>query len=533
MLTDITKAAGWQILDCDSDSADGQTIRLVCADADKNCEHLTDQGAQNKIIRLPESCGAGAFARVASVSTSQDQSLPKGTKVKRAKNGSQPQVVELEFDYEFDKVPKSTGQVSFWVSSSNAKGTAKSLSDAKSAAASRIHARDFTFEKRFGFGDIGKAIGDAAKTVGDGVKDAAGAVADTAKDAAGAVADTAKDVGGAVAGAVTQDIDAGGDKTSPIKFSQKGFKLISANIQCDKVAGPVGVALDLSVSADVDIDGTATYGLALKGTLVPPSVSDFGLFAKMTGKADVVYDIKAIATGKLGTGNIELFNAGLPGLSVPGIITVGPAFVLSSNAGISLSASVDTKIGTSFDLANIDMRFPKNDGAPSDVQTRPAPFEINLDSATVEGKGTLEAHLIPKLTFGVDVLGGKVGKADIFLAVDGFANTNANLQLDVLKAPTDFAGSVGGCVDANIGVSIDAGAEAGIAGLFNPNLRFNLFKKSAPVFKQCFGNAKRQAAPGGPVDGGAPVPGATASQALSCPIRLGAFNNIISTQLKL
>lgn len=57
-ITDITKAADWQILGCDPNAL-SQDIRLVCMndpdDPNSKCGHLYQEiGAVNKIVRLPE-----------------------------------------------------------------------------------------------------------------------------------------------------------------------------------------------------------------------------------------------------------------------------------------------------------------------------------------------------------------------------------------------------------------------------------------------------------------------------------------------
>ena len=53
-ISDITPAAGWQILSCDPNGMD-QDIRLVCMHDDASCDHLLEGGAENTIVRLPES----------------------------------------------------------------------------------------------------------------------------------------------------------------------------------------------------------------------------------------------------------------------------------------------------------------------------------------------------------------------------------------------------------------------------------------------------------------------------------------------
>ena len=53
-ISDVTPAAGWHILDCNPDEMK-QDIRLVCLDDKADCNHIIDSGAQDIIVRLPQS----------------------------------------------------------------------------------------------------------------------------------------------------------------------------------------------------------------------------------------------------------------------------------------------------------------------------------------------------------------------------------------------------------------------------------------------------------------------------------------------
>ena len=54
-ISDITTAAGWEILGCDQNAME-QDIRLVCTSSAAACDHLySSGGAEGKIVRLPES----------------------------------------------------------------------------------------------------------------------------------------------------------------------------------------------------------------------------------------------------------------------------------------------------------------------------------------------------------------------------------------------------------------------------------------------------------------------------------------------
>jgi hypothetical protein len=54
-ITDITPAGGWEILDCHPNKTE-QEIRLVCTSPSAECGHLfANGGAEDKILRLPDS----------------------------------------------------------------------------------------------------------------------------------------------------------------------------------------------------------------------------------------------------------------------------------------------------------------------------------------------------------------------------------------------------------------------------------------------------------------------------------------------
>ncbi|KLO17548.1 hypothetical protein SCHPADRAFT_158637 [Schizopora paradoxa] len=112
-ISDITPAAGWQILNC-TDSTNSQTIRLVCTDESLGCQHIFQNGAKDTIVRLPQGCGNGPFVRVANHSISDDQSLPVDVTSKlMRRDGTTPQVHTLQIDDNFAQGSGQHGNVSF------------------------------------------------------------------------------------------------------------------------------------------------------------------------------------------------------------------------------------------------------------------------------------------------------------------------------------------------------------------------------------------------------------------------------------
>ena len=52
-MSDVTAAAGWEIIECQSNIIE-QDIRAVCADDGETpgCDHLLSNGAEGKIVRF-------------------------------------------------------------------------------------------------------------------------------------------------------------------------------------------------------------------------------------------------------------------------------------------------------------------------------------------------------------------------------------------------------------------------------------------------------------------------------------------------
>jgi len=121
-VSDITPAAGWHIINCTS-STNAQTINVVCMDSSMGCSHLFQKGAQNTVIRLPEGCGKGPFARVANYWIPSNQTLPASMAATlRKRDEPTPQVHALRLDANFDQVPASNGNVTLTIVGSTIPG---------------------------------------------------------------------------------------------------------------------------------------------------------------------------------------------------------------------------------------------------------------------------------------------------------------------------------------------------------------------------------------------------------------------------
>ncbi|KAF7289626.1 hypothetical protein HMN09_01324800 [Mycena chlorophos] len=474
-ITDITTAAGWQILDCNS-TALAQDIRLVCTDdpddPNSNCNHLYQNvGAVNKIVRLPEDCGASAFARVSNAWTPSNQTMPASLQRRLARRGNaNPVVKALSIDTNFDQVQWAhTGQVQIAIQGANVPGIdmsdipTPSSSSTNSKRSHRGLSRNHAAEARGLFGKIGNAIGNgigdltsaavaAATAAASAVDNAAGDVASVATAGAGDVKSVATEAATAVASVATDaatDVKSVATKAAtavkqaasavesvvgkninigktidlpPLTFD-KNINLINSQISC------LDASLSLTANMDANANMQAALTVAAHGTVVPPKFTDFSVLAVMNGQISGTLDLNADVTGQLDTGAIPIVNLGIPGLDFPGILTVGPSFQVTAELGGVVDVEMDMNIGVNMDLTNATLAFPPDSAtAPDGSSFSLGDTPLTLNAAPdVTATGQLTATLSPSLNFGITALGGK-GEAEIFLAMDASAVLNMNLD---------------------------------------------------------------------------------------------------------
>ncbi|KAJ7616313.1 hypothetical protein DFH06DRAFT_1013030 [Mycena polygramma] len=419
-ITDITKAAGWEILGCNS-SALAQDIRLVCTDdpddPNSKCSHLYQEiGAVNKIVRLPENCGASAFARVSKSWVPEDQSIPAA--VRRSlvrRDGKAPVVKALALDTNFDAVDYSkTGPVNIAIQGANVPGVPTDIQTPSSRRARTTHRRKATSAVKGAATKAESKVVDGATKAASAVKGAATKVESKAKAVANNTIDVSKDI-----------------NLKPLTFD-KSVNLINSQINCGKTSASLQVDMDANANAQ------ATLSVAATGTIVPPKLTSMGVIAGMTADVTGTMTMTADVTGHVDSGKITLVNLGIPGaflsptshcsLDFPGILTVGPSFTLSAQVVGDVDVVMDMTVGLNFNVDNAQLAFPpddKNKPLSSAFTIGDTPLTLNA-APDVSATGTLTAHLIPSLNLGVSALGGKA-KANIFLNLD----TNAALEMNL------------------------------------------------------------------------------------------------------
>ncbi|KAH8997662.1 hypothetical protein EDB86DRAFT_3076463 [Lactarius hatsudake] len=457
-ISDITPAAGWRIITRCDPAATAQDIQLECADGNPDCDHLFQGGAVDTIVRLPDSCGPVPFARVARYWINQPNTSDSSTVTPRA---SDARVHSLALDTNFAAAtPPRNGTVSFTLQGLNVKGSngASTLTTPASAYQRSWLSRRgphgslrHTHRRRF-LGDVLQTLQNATtfnKTI-------------------------------------TQDLQ-------PVDFN--GAKnLFKTSVDCTaSTAIPVSSTASLSLDVDAAVHAAVSLGAVAAGTLVPPNISEFGLTLDLDGNIDALFSITANLTGHVSSGAVPLFQIGIPGLSFPGILDIGPEFKVTGEVDVDLAlTNVGTDVRVTYNLSDVAVIFPpqhfKTGGAfkqgPSEVSVSAGP-DITDAGASVNVTG----HLIPQIDIGLSALGG-IASTTVFLNLDASASLTVSSDADGSRGDKTVApaGGARACVDANTELAVNVGAQASFFDLFNASTGTTLFDKSFPLLQQkCVG----------------------------------------------
>ncbi|KAJ3872837.1 hypothetical protein F5051DRAFT_381795 [Lentinula edodes] len=400
-ISDITTAAGWEILNC-SATAMAQDIRLVCMSSDTEgtgCDHLFQAGgAEGKLVRLPEDCGMSPFARVAQSYVSGDQSIPAGISARFVRrdgengtgsgNSSLPQVQGLSLDTNFSAVdPSRYGNINIAVQGANFAGADVNGTLVSTATARRRSGLSYNVSAR----DLSDFVGNAI----DSIKSLSSF-------------NTTKTI------------------SLPPVSVDKSATLLNKDIKCGNV----------DINVDLGVDGKAqaqiSLGVAAQGTIVPPDLNDFAVTVGMDAVIDGTVDMSAGVSTTFDTGKIQVVPPlGIPGLDFPGILTIGPSFDVQAEATAKLDIAADLKVGIVYNISNAQLVFPdKNNQSGGNFGVGDTPLTLSV-TPSVKSTGSLTAHLIPSLNLGIQAL-DNVASATVFLDLD--ASATMQLSLDAVDS---------------------------------------------------------------------------------------------------
>ncbi|KAF8206062.1 hypothetical protein K438DRAFT_2014366 [Mycena galopus ATCC 62051] len=393
-VSDITPAGGWTILDCDAD-AFTQNIRLACRTS--ACEHLFDgQGAIDTVIRLPETCGAGPFARVTDIQVDPDQTLPSDVAATIIPSGNITSMVFLlSVDMNFAAANSAkTGPVAFSLEGYNFPTTNVATSTTK---------RSFNLRESAPVNDTNITAYNDTSSV-----------------------------------------------TLPVVQIDETFPLFSASLDCTDFTASV------SASFATKVDATVSLGLIAAGTIIPPVVSEFAVYGGLDASVLGTLGLKASASGTVSTGQISLYSVALTGINFPGIFTLGPTFTIYGELDATLDAAAfDLSVDLAYTL-NTTAYLPAS-AAPSNGASTPADSTLILSA---DPALTLNAQvtpiLTPELAIGLTALG--IIDASVALAVPGSLSVALNVTGSGTGTGTASSGGNSGSGSGNIGVCVDIGA---------------------------------------------------------------------------
>ncbi|KAJ7770742.1 hypothetical protein B0H16DRAFT_1306404 [Mycena metata] len=448
-ISDITTAAGWTILDCDANAL-SQNIRLVCTGADDDCNHLfSGAGAVHTLVRLPQNCGASAFARVSRSWVHADQSIPASVASQlRRKRQAAPVVQGLAVDTNFADADPVNGNVSIAIAGSNVPGQTGNLTVTPPPAPQR--------RSRLQNRGLFSFIEDAFKKF--------------------------------------NDFDDSVTKSLPPIDVDKQFPVFSQSISCPSPA----VSASVSVDVDAKAHAVITLGMSAVGQIIPPALSEFGVFAGLDASMSGTMTLKGSATvgvpywniGSIDSGSVNVFQTGIPGLDFPGILTIGPTFSINVQGTGNLDVQADATMVLSYNVQGAKLFFPHSDTQTSGGNFNPGDSPLSLSvQPSVSSKAVLGAHVIPRIDLGVSGLGG-AASATVSLSLDAAATMTMSLNGTAsaavnTKAPAAASGSVGGCVDIGASLNVAASADGDFFGLFDKSTSVGfLYLVSSWIFSQ-------------------------------------------------
>ncbi|KAJ7853368.1 hypothetical protein B0H13DRAFT_1538765, partial [Mycena leptocephala] len=449
---DITEAAGWKILGCSPDVLT-QDIRLVCTGATSMCQHLYQgHGAVDTIVRLPESCGKGPFARVQKTWVPADQSIPVSIAARIVRrDGSQPQVQAITLDTNFAAANNSnTGTVNLAIKGANVPGVNDILDGTPSASQRR---------SRLNRPQLRNFVTDAADSISNALSS-------------------------------VNTVSINKSKALPAADFSKKASLFEKSIDCPPITAEASVGIDATAHAVV------TVGVAATGTIVPPKVGSPS--SSLTGLILTFLKYQ----GTLDSGNIKLFEAGIPGVDFPGILSIGPTFVVNARGTATAELAADLTLGINYHVNNAKMAFPSGSQSGGAFSLGDTPLKLSADTK-VEATTTVEAHLIPSINFGIEAL--DVATANVALSLDASATmvlkveakavhsnnatttatsepTATSSSAPLVSATTAADASFGGSFVISGGLDLSASATGKFFGIFDASKKLSLFKKSFQLF---------------------------------------------------
>ncbi|PYH81931.1 hypothetical protein BO82DRAFT_414323 [Aspergillus uvarum CBS 121591] len=213
-------------------------------------------------------------------------------------------------------------------------------------------------------------------------------------------------------------------------------------------------AMNLEATFDIDayihLGLFNQYGYYFEGSILPTPevISAYGYFS-IEPTAAILLTIRANAIMQSSTGSVELFSLGFPGMSIKGLISIGPELALYGQMDASLSISGELNAGIALEFQKTEVYFPQDAAgkadsvAPADLsdeQSQTYSFDPNFD-ATLTAEGNMALSLTPEVRFGISVLGGDLMSGYVTAGL----NNTINLGISAEASYSGGTSSAGFC----------------------------------------------------------------------------------------
>ncbi|KAH7107473.1 hypothetical protein BKA62DRAFT_683505 [Auriculariales sp. MPI-PUGE-AT-0066] len=510
--------------------------------AAESCEHLLEDGAENTVVRLPAACGTGPFARVARWDVAKDQSIPSGSVAdhKLRRRNLKPQVFAARLDYNFAAIPTTRGEVTFDIvaaHSPNIKDQIRSKNVARALRETGHVAINTATVTAYGADATNSLFGIDLPSIDlpsidlPDIPTELPSIDLPSIDLPSISIPTelpsidlpsisiptelpsidlpsidlpSISIPTSLPSIDLPDIDFPSisipdiDIPLPTEFPlpdlsileggyeksggfeaiklQGNHSLIDESLGCN--FGKIGFDQSAKISMESDILINAGYAFKIAGKLTPPEVTDFALAGTMSGKIHATFDVDMYLSADILLPPIKLLSLGVPGLSIPGLISLGPKVALNVQLDLAVDVAFAASIPVTYDFNKLDFVLPTS-LAPSNGEAteskKTSTFEMSVSPG--DQTGSIGLHLIPKLEFGIDVL-HDLASAEVYIGLDTDITFNSNGTIY-----PDF--SYDGCQDVSIGALAKAGVSAGLFSFFHTGDYIPLYEKRSTIWKHC------------------------------------------------
>ncbi|KAJ6523143.1 hypothetical protein DFH09DRAFT_1421136, partial [Mycena vulgaris] len=392
--------SNWVITSCHPTSDKPQSVPMYCSKGSSNsgCSHVMIGGAEHTIVKMPQNCGRGPYARIAGLDLHLDQNILSS--YHQSKKPADEPVYLLRFDYNFAAIPAANGPIYMRADLTDMPDYWDTVVESPPEPTLSCRLAERRLDERW-WG--------------------------TFKNWLSKMTQVEKDT------SVSRNF-----------HWSDTWTIFHKEVSCPASAFHSSMS-PLCVDIDVGKSGLNTrYGFYLQATVVPPEVQAAYLYFSADANAEATFTLKGEASLKYDSSSIQFASFGFPGLYYPGLLTIGPTLVLSG-----YSKAFTTNLGYTF--PTVDFNFGKTDPDLMSSSISPSDFKqgINLGVGyNVELTGNI--HLVPSIQLGLSVLGGAVIDAQAFVDVDLYAGVRVNGSVSNAVAP-QF------CIGAYYGVRIDGG----------------------------------------------------------------------------